>query len=415
MRYDSGYLNNKLFSNLPMCFDEISPEPIPRADGRKGDLAATGAFLRENGDVFFRLYAPGCQTVTMQIVINRAKTYEERFEKKEDGFFELLLENEGQWNGPLNLMLYFDGTRLLYPRLPVYWSSGAACNYVEFPSHKLDFCLIQDVPHGSVAARIYYSRELNRYERCLVYTPPGYDKDDADYPVLYLQHGGGENETVWESTGKLSTIMDNAIARGACVPFLVVMNNGMVRYPGNSWNLRDKAFEDNLLGSCIPFIQREYRVRSDKYSRAIAGLSMGSYLANDIALAHPELFAYVGAFTGCMYHGDDVEAIYPCPWRKVMLEDHGEMVKKEFRVFFQSATTLEDYMEYVYADNRICRENGVADMPGYRFLVHGDGETKWTSWRMGLNEFIKMLFREPEAYSSREAMEKYYERRQDSE
>lgn len=411
MKYDEAFLRNKLFANLPMCYDEIFPESIPAGDGQKCDLTHTGAFILENGDVFFKLYAPSCRTVTMQIVINRIKTYDTAFKKGEDGFFELLLKNDGRFNGPLNLMIFFDGVRLLYPRLPVYWSSGAACNYVEFPTHKLDFCLVQDVPHGSVAARIYYSKALKRYERCLVYTPPGYDKSSSQYPVLYLQHGGGENETVWESTGKLSTIMDNAIAKGACVPFIVVMNNGMVRYPGSDPVLRDKAFEDNLLFSCIPFIEQEYRARGDKYSRAIAGLSMGAYFANDIALGHPELFAYVGAFTGCMYHGGDVEAVYPCPWKKVMLDDKGELVKREFRVFFQSATTIEDYINYVYTDNRICRENGVADMPGYRFIIHDDGETKWTSWRMGLNEYIKLLFREPEAYQSRQAMERYYERR----
>ncbi|MDE5909524.1 MAG: hypothetical protein K2H52_12390 [Lachnospiraceae bacterium] len=201
--------------------------------------------------------------------------------------------------------------------------------------------------------------------------------------------------------------MDNAIAEGKCVPFIVVMNNGMIRYPGCNLSLRDMAFEDNLLGSNIPFIESEYRVYTDKYHRAIAGLSMGAYASNDIAMGHPELFAYVAAFTGCMYHGGVPQENYVRPWERVMLEDHGEMVKKEYRVFFQLATTMEDYIDYVYEDNRICRENGVADMPGYRFIVHDQDETKWTSWRMGLYEYIKMLFREEHAYEKREYMEKY--------
>lgn len=407
MNFDKDYLSNKRFSNLPMCFDEISLEPVELKDGVLEEVQ-TGAFIRENGDVFFKLYAPAIKEVKMKIVINRVKTYDVEFEKKEDGFFELLLENDGRYNGPLNLMLTFDGVRLLYPRLPIYWSAGAACNYVEFPTHKLDFCMVKDVPHGIISNRIYFSKAMNRYERCLVYTPPGYEKNDEKYPVLYLQHGGGENETVWESTGKLSTIMDNAIAEGKCVPFIVVMNNGMIRYPGCDASTRDMAFEENLLGSCIPFIEQEYRVYTDKFHRAIAGLSMGAFASNDIAMGHPELFAYVAAFTGCMYHGNKPQENYIRPWEKIMLEEQGEMVKKEYRVFFQSATTIEDYINYVYEDNRICEKNGVADMPGYRFIIHDEGETKWTSWRMGLYEYIKMLFREAKAYESREAMEKYF-------
>ena len=406
MRFDTAYLSNPLFKNLPMSYDSISPERISIGGNTKE--IQTGAFLQENGNVFFRLYAPGIRDVQMQVVINRCKSYRFTFRKDSDGIFTYMLENDGCFNGPLNLMVFFDGVRLLYPRLPIFWSAGAACNYVEFPTHKLDFCLVKDVPHGIVSNRIYYSENMKRYERCLVYTPPGYEQSVKKYPVLYLQHGGGENETVWESTGKLSTIMDNAIAAGECLPFIVVMNNGMIRYSNCDISKRDMAFEDNLIGSCIPFIEREYRVYTDKDNRALAGLSMGAYACNDIALAHPELFSYVGAFTGCMYHGEIPEENYIRPWKRVMLEENGELVKKHFHVFFQSATTVEDYINYVYEDNKICIKNGISELPGYRFIIHNDNETKWTSWRIGFHEYSKLLFREPEAYMSRTALEQYY-------
>lgn len=399
MQFSKEFLSNKMFCNLPMAFDPMLPETIG------GKRENTGALLQDNGDVVLRIYAPNVRQVAVKIVINRFLVYDISLEKSADGYFQTRLTDDGRFNGPLNLNIFFDGVRLLYPYIPIYWSAGSVCNYVEFPDTAQDFAMIKDVPHGAVTHQIYYSKALGAFERCLVYTPPGYMTGTGAYPVLYLQHGGGENETVWESTGKLSAIMDNLIAEGKCVPFIVVMNNGMVRYPGGGYPMMDRAFEDNLLGSCIPFIEGNFRVKTDKWNRAIAGLSMGSYVSNDIALAHPELFAFVGAFTGCMYHGGDKQTNYDRPWETVMKD--GRVVKENYRVFFQSATPREDYMEYVQEDHRICQANGVADMPGYRFIVHPENTTKWSSWRMGLRDFAKLLFRDASAYRSVEALKQF--------
>lgn len=397
--YTREFLNNKLFCNLPMAFDKMLDEPI------NGAREHTGAIVHENGDVTFRIYAPESKVVRVRIVLNRVNTFDFSLKKGNDGFFQTRLENDGRFNGPLNVNLFFDGTRLLYPYIPIYWSAGSPCNYVEFPDPVQEFAMVKGVPHGAVSHQVYYSKELGSFERCLVYTPPGYMNGKESYPVLYLQHGGGENETVWESTGKLSSIMDNLISTGQCVPFIVVMNNGMVRYPDCQYPLMDRAFEDSLLGSCIPFIEANYRVRIGKWNRAIGGLSMGSYTCNDIALGHPELFGYVAAFTGCMYHGGDKQTTYERPWEQVMKT--GDLVKEHYRVFFQSATPVEDYINYVLEDNRICVDNGVAKMPGYRFIIHPEHTTKWSSWRMGLRDYAKLLFREEPVYQNHQALQQY--------
>lgn len=393
MYFSKDYLNNKLFCNLPMSFDRTS---LPHG---------AGAEIQENGDVLFRIYAPASISVELKITINRTNVENLVLEKTNNGFFEGLLANDGEFNGPLNVSVYFDGMWLLYPWLPIYWSAGSPFNYVEFPDEIMEFAMVRDVPHGAVSHQIYFSRATGELERCLVYTPPGYMNGSESYPALYLLHGGGENETVWESTGKLSTIMDNLIADKRSVPFIVVMNNGMIRYPDSPAGLNDRCFEDSLIGSCIPFIEKTYRVKGDKWNRAIAGLSMGSYTANDIALFHPDMFAYVAAFTGCMYHGGDKEHTYERPWVGMMKT--GNIIKENYRVFFQSATPIEDYIQYVLEDNRICVENGIAEMPGYRFILHSPKTTKWTSWRMGLRDYAKILFREEEAYQDREKLEKY--------
>lgn len=393
-RFSKDFLNNPIFRDQPLVFDRILGEQI------EGQWEKTGVFWSENGAVLAKVYAP--QVSKVEAVINKS-TYP--LEKQADGMFLLQLGYDPLLNGPLTVDLYFDGLWLLYPALPIYWSASSCHNYIEFANHGQSFAMVKDVPHGAVTKQTYYSTVLNAYERCLVYTPPGYMKGTEDYPVLYLQHGFGENETVWDSTGHIGNIMDNLIAEGACVPFIVVMNNNMLRYPGNAGGMADRAFERMLIEDCIPFIEENYRAKTGKWNRAICGLSMGSYLTNDIALFHPDLFGYVGALTGCMYHHTAM-GTYTRPYHEVMKD--GKLVKENFRIFYQSATPEEDHLDYCLIDQEICEKCGVTQMPGYRFIIHPKGTQRWSSWRMGLRDFAKLLFREASEYQNREWIKKYF-------
>lgn len=393
MVFQNMFLDNPIFREQPLVFDPLLGELI------HGKREKTGLTYRE-ADVYMELYAPGIHKVTA--VINR-KEYQ--FSGDNDGWFRLSIAYDNAHNGPLTVDIYFDGVWLLYPALPIYWSANSCHNFIEFPDEAQSFAMTKDVPHGAVTKQVYYSRVLGSYERCLIYTPPGYMKGQESYPVLYLQHGFGENETVWDSTGRIANIMDNLIAEKECVPFIVVMNNNMLRYPGNAGGEPDHSFEKMLLEDCIPFVEENYRIRTDKWNRAICGLSMGSYLSNDIALFHPDQFGYVGALTGCMYHHSTM-GTYPRPYHEVMKD--GKLVKENFRVFYQSATPEEDHLDYCLIDKKICEECGVSEMPGYRFVVHPAGTQRWSSWRMGLRDFAKLLFREEEAYRSRASMERYF-------
>ena len=383
---DREFLENKMFCHLPLAFDAMVKEKV------NGEETDTGGFVKEDGSVTFRIYAPKMENVTMRIAVSNKQSYEFTFEKKENGVFELFIDNsDGHFNGSLTLNLFFNGVRLLYPYLPVHWSQNKPVNYFEFPCSGHDYASLKDVRHGAVSTQIYYSKVRKQFERCLVYTPPGYMKSAESYPVLYLQHGGGENETVWDSTGHVSFILDNLIAEGECVPFIVVMNNNVVHYPETPAGKIDHCFEDMLLQDCIPFIEENYRVKTGKENRAICGLSFGSYITNDIALFHPDMFSYVGALTGSMYHGEEKMAVYERPYRTLMKS--GDVIKDNYKVYRQSATPEEDWIDYVYEDHKICVENGIAEMEGYHFVIHPPKTNKWTSWRMGLRDFAKLLFR----------------------
>jgi len=171
---------------------------------------------------------------------------------------------------------------------------------IEIPDDQLSFYLPKDVPHGEVRQHFYYSKTTKTTRKCLVYTPPGYDKNVQEkYPVLYLQHGAGESELGWTMQGKVNFIMDNLIAEGKAKPFIIVMDNGYAPRPGaeNQFNPggNDNLFADLVTKELIPMIDAGYRTLSDQKNRAIAGLSMGAMQAVHIGFDHPELFGTVAS------------------------------------------------------------------------------------------------------------------------
>ena len=380
---------NLIFQSSECSFDDTSS-------------AAPAAILQPNGDYLLRIDAPEARTVEILPWLGDPSPegyapWRDQWihaEKNAEGVFEARLPRAEWKTGCRNIEIYIDGTFVLWPYLPVVWSGGFLHNCLEIADPDMVFSYIrEDIPHGAVSYEYYFSGETRHLERCLVYTPPGYMNGRERYPVLYLQHGGGENETGWFSSGKINWILDNLIAEEKCVPFIVVMNNGMIRYPENrGTGVMDDCFENSLTGYCIPHIDSHYRTLPDKWHRAIAGLSMGSMQTNDIGFNHPELFGSMGSFTSTMYH-DSFRTTYERPWPKVMANP--EKFMKDYKVFFCSATPQEDHLPLFLTDRRIMKEAGIeGKMPGYRRVIHPPRMTRWNSWRMGLMEFATMLFRD---------------------
>ena len=176
------------------------------------------------------------------------------------------------------------------------------CSGVEVPAPDGEFYSINSVPHGEVRSHWYFSKTTQMWRHAVVYTPPGYDDHVQRYPVLYLQHGAGENETGWTKQGRANFILDNLIAGERCRPMIVVMENGMVApskeahadKPGSRPN---QAFAQMLVEDLVPEIDQSYRTKTDPQQRAIAGLSMGAGQALEIGLNNKG-FGYVGCFSG---------------------------------------------------------------------------------------------------------------------
>ena len=187
----------------------------------------------------------------------------------------------------------------------VRWESG-----IEIPAHDQDFYALKNVPHGNVVQVLFPSPSTNTSRRAFVYTPPGYDsKSKKNYPVLYLQHGWGEDETAWSNQGRANLIMDNMIAEGKIEPFIIVMTYGMtneVKF-GGLRNFKIEPFQTVLIDELIPYVDANFRTIAKSSHRAMAGLSMGGMETKTITLNKPDVFSYYALLSGGTYAPADIK------------------------------------------------------------------------------------------------------------
>ncbi len=303
---------------------------------------------------------------------------------------------DGRWTLTTNLcrpgLHYFeisiDGAKVAYPNSSAYFGWAKWTSMIEIPDDRLDFYLPKNVPHGEVRLHFYYSKTTQATRKCLVYTPPGYDKAvNEKYPVLYLQHGSGESEMGWTMQGKANFIMDNLIAEGKARPFIIVMDNGYAPRPGaeNQYTPRgnDNLFADLVTKELIPMIDAGYRTLSDQKNRAIAGLSMGGGQAVRIGFDHPELFGTVGTFSGMgMGTVFNVETAMNGIFKDVAEFNH------TYRLFFIGCGTLEPAYPNMKANYESLKEHGI-----HTAFSGPVGSHEWQVWRVHLYDFAQKAFK----------------------
>jgi enterochelin esterase-like enzyme len=214
----------------------------------------------------------------------------------DEGFhYYHLTVDGGTFNDPGTLNFY-GSTR---------WESG-----IEIPAHDHYFYALKDVPHGNVQQILFPSKSTDTSRRAFVYTPPGYEKDKSKkYPVLYLQHGWGEDETAWSNQGHANLIMDNLIAEGKIKPFIIVMTYGMTNEVkwGGLRNFKVDSFQAVLVDELIPYVDANFRTLPDHSHRAMAGLSMGGMETHAITLNKPGIFSYYGLLSGGIYTPEEMK------------------------------------------------------------------------------------------------------------
>lgn len=264
--------------------------------------------VNSQGYARFRIIAPAADSVRVSLGLGGVR-----------GGTKLAKAADGSWMGttagPMDEGFHYynvniDGGKFNDPGTlnfygSIRWESG-----IEIPAHDQDFYALKDVPHGHVQQVLFPSPSTNTSRRAFVYTPPGYfESTKTRYPVLYLQHGWGEDETAWSNQGRANLIMDNLIAAGKIKPFIIVMTYGMTNdvKMGGLRNFDIKPFQTVLVDELIPYVDKTFRTIAKPEKRAMAGLSMGGMETKTITMNRPEVFSHYGLLSGGVYAPADIK------------------------------------------------------------------------------------------------------------
>ena len=258
--------------------------------------------VNSQGYCRFRVYAPEAESVVVSIARGTV------LQKGSDGYWTgttAAPEDEGfhYYHLTIDGGVFNDpGTHNFYGS--TRWESG-----IEVPARDADFYAGKNVPHGNVRQILFWSNSTGQLRKAFVYTPPQYEKGKKKYPVLYLQHGWGENEYAWWNQGHANLIMDNLIAEGKIQPFIVVMTYGMTNDVkiGELRKFNYNDFQTVLCDELVPYVDSHFRTIAKKESRAMAGLSMGGMETHNITLARPEMFSYYGLMSGGIYLPEEIK------------------------------------------------------------------------------------------------------------
>ncbi|MFC5683878.1 alpha/beta hydrolase [Flavobacterium sp. MAHUQ-51] len=317
--------------------------------------------------------------------------------------YDLVKDAQGLWTGDSEpqdegfhyYQLNIDGASVPDPGSMYFYGASRWGSGIEVPAKDQDFYANKNVPHGELREQLYFSKINNAMRRCFVYTPPGYNKDNKRYPVLYLQHGGGENETGWSNQGHANLIMDNLLAEGKTNPFIIVMDNGTWTPPklspeaiqqqrsNGTWPPKGWAdgFSKTLLEEIIPMIDANYRTLPNSANRAMAGLSMGGMQTRVITLANPKMFSYVGMFSGGSISVEDVK--------------NAPEFKENVKLLFVSygSHELDNRRAGIGGDPKVNTEAVKNLGMNTHFYISPLTAHEWQSWRRSLHEFAPLLFK----------------------
>ena len=266
--------------------------------------------VNSQGYARFRIKAPEAQAVNVGLGLGGTHGGTD-LKKTADGFWE------GTTSAPLDEGFHYyhvtiDGGTFNDPGACNYYGSVRWESGIEIPAHdKAFYALRDDVPHGNVQQILFNSPSTKSVRRAFVYTPASYD-GKTKLPVLYLQHGWGEDETAWSNQGHANLIMDNLIADGKIKPFIIVMTYGMtndLKFGAGFGGFNFKAFETVLVDELVPYVDKHFATIADRQHRAMAGLPMGGMETRNITLARPEVFGWWGLLSGGQYGPQDFEKI----------------------------------------------------------------------------------------------------------
>jgi enterochelin esterase-like enzyme len=380
----------------------FAQEPLWKNDWQRSSTNMSGQeYPRINSErrAQFRIKAPDAKDVSVSIGKPLSVT-------KDD---------EGVWTittSPLDAGFHFyrmfvDGANVADPATEIFRGGGGGglSSGIEVPTGQ-DFHELKNVPQGEIRERKYFSQVTQDWRRIFVYTPPDYDQNTSDrYPVLYLQHGGGEDERGWAVQGRVSQIMDNLIAEKKAQPMLVVMERGSALKPGEEpiplrppqpaqpganvapqpprdYNRIFASLSEVFANDLIPLIDRTYRTKADRDHRAMAGLSMGGMQTRTIALAHLDLFSHIGIFSGGTIDPANASQVNALKEQaKLVFISYGSHEVDRPNPLRPGAPNPKEHVDAL-------KQAGVNVV----YYISPGTAHEWHTWRRSLHEFAPLLF-----------------------
>ncbi len=295
-------------------FNAALDNPEIKEDFKPSELNQPGQeypMVNSQGYARFRVNAPQAKSVIVSLGLggNMGGVGATVLRKDKDGFWT------GTTEGPMDEGFHYyhltiDGGVVNDPGAKNYYGSVRWESGIEIPAHDKDFYAEKNVPHGNVQQILFWSPSTNKFQRAFVYTPPTYGVNPKEkFPVLYLQHGWGEDETAWSNQGHENLIMDNLIAEGKCKPFIIVNAYGLTNdfKFGSIGQFTGKEFEEMLCNELIPYVDSHFKTKTDRNNRALAGLSMGGMTTKLISGRRVDLFASFGLLSGGQFAPSDFQ------------------------------------------------------------------------------------------------------------
>ena len=333
---------------------------------------------------YFRVNAPEAHRVQVDIC-------GKKYDMRRDG--------QGVWcatTDPLAVGCHYyfiniGGVNVIDPATETFFGCNRQAGGIEIPEGpEGDYYRPQQgIAHGQVRSFYYYASSTGEWRHAMVYTPAAYEKGKQRYPVLYLQHGMGEDETGWTRQGRMQHIMDNLIASGEAVPMIVVMESGDVKEPFRGGDNRQgfsqygASFYKVMINDLIPTIDAQFRTLRDRDHRAMAGLSWGGHQTFDIVLQHTDQFSYMGTFSGAIF-GLDVKTAYDGIFTRP-----DEFNKKIHYLFMMSGT---EGMDQIFGTRKLVDELNAQGIHAHYYESVGT-DHEWLTWRRGLRHFLPHLFK----------------------
>ena len=384
---EHGYHDFKVWKNGLYMFSQLLFKPVDVASFDK--ISRTGTPAESNirsakypqilpdGRAIFRTKAPEAQKIQLDL----GKKYD--MVKNAEGIWETTTDSLSE--GFHYYSLIIDGVAVADPASESFYGMGRMASGIEVPFKGDDYYTVKNVPHGDIRIKRYYSNVTNSWRNFYLYAPPGYDENISEkYPVLYILHGGGEDQRGWATQGKTDLILDNLISQKKVVPMIVVMVDGNLPSKGFGEEALS-MFEKELKQVVVPFVEKNYRAKTDANSRALAGLSMGGLQTLHAGVRNTQMFAYLGVFSSGWWANQP--AISDPQY--AFMKENSNQINGNLKQFWIVMGGKEDI---AYENCKIMLSKFDEMQVKYTYTEYPGGHT-WPVWRNNLYNFAQLLFK----------------------